>query len=185
MLRKKPLVISVGVFLGALLALQFVPVHADVVHLANSGSGVHAATMEAFEQSLQLTPEVRAIVSRSCVNCHSHETQWPWYARIAPVSWLVRKDVAQARGAMNFSAWASGPGKRPSYQASMLLAACQSASTGRMPPAEYVLLHPESKLQAGDVEVLCGWAKSEARRLIVSSRKPAAPEPPAGGAETP
>src|SRR5258708_1418578 len=52
-----------------------------------------------------VNPIVSAMVERSCQNCHSEKTEWPWYSYIAPISWMVEGDVAQARSRMNLSHW--------------------------------------------------------------------------------
>lgn len=51
------------------------------------------------------SPRTRALVKRACFNCHSNETVWPWYSRIAPISWLAQRDVNKGRGSLNFSEW--------------------------------------------------------------------------------
>src|ERR1035437_156738 len=51
------------------------------------------------------SPETRALVKRACYDCHSNETTWPWYSHVAPVSWLVQRDVNGGRGHLNFSEW--------------------------------------------------------------------------------
>jgi len=42
-------------------------------------------------------PEVKAILKRACYDCHSNETVWPWYSQIAPISWLLARDVHEGR----------------------------------------------------------------------------------------
>jgi hypothetical protein len=51
------------------------------------------------------SPQTRALVKQACFDCHSNETRWPWYAKVAPASWMVQHDVTEARAAMNFSDW--------------------------------------------------------------------------------
>jgi len=57
------------------------------------------------------SPRTRELTRRACFDCHSNETSWPWYARYAPVSWLVTSDVADARRDLNFSDWQNGDRK--------------------------------------------------------------------------
>src|ERR1700693_5625393 len=54
----------------------------------------------------QMTPQVAAIFNRSCVDCHSNKTVWPWYTNVAPVSWFIVNHVNEGRGNMNLSEWA-------------------------------------------------------------------------------
>ena len=71
-----------------------------------------------------------AVLKRSCSDCHSKETVWPWYTHIAPLSWLMARGVAEGRKAVNFSEWASYP---PDVQRTPLSVSCQDATSGKMP----------------------------------------------------
>lgn len=102
---------------------------------------------DAILQSAQFGPESTAVLLRACGNCHSNQTKWPPYSRVAPVSWLIRKDVNEGRKFLNFSVW-------PEYgvegQGQLLAASLTQIKSGQMPPARYALLHSEAKL--GDQE---------------------------------
>jgi hypothetical protein len=97
-----------------------------------------------------------AILNRSCGDCHSNGTVWPWYMQIAPASWLMAYGVAAGRKAVNFSEWAS---YSPHSQRALLSASCHDASTGKMPGA-YTLLRPETRLTALDIEAICASART-------------------------
>ena len=99
--------------------------------------------------------ELAAILDRSCRDCHSNGTAWPWYTQIAPVSWLMAYGVTKGRKAVNFSEWAAYP---LDQQRAVLVASCQDASAGKMPGA-YTLLHPEMRLSAQDIETICAAAR--------------------------
>ncbi len=96
-----------------------------------------------------------SILNRSCGDCHSNDTRWPWYAHIAPASWLMAYGVNSGRKAVNFSDWAS---YRPEQQRALLSASCKDASTGKM-PGVYTLLRPETELSASDIETICAAAR--------------------------
>jgi hypothetical protein len=99
--------------------------------------------------------EVEAVLRRACYDCHSNETVWPWYAYVAPVSWLVVHDVDEGRAELNFSHWGEyKPGKRMSAAEEVV----EQAEQGEMPLAAYVRLHPEARLAPADVELLRRWA---------------------------
>jgi mono/diheme cytochrome c family protein len=84
------------------------------------------------------SPGTRALAKRACFDCHSNETLWPWYAKVAPMSWLVVYDVRQGRARFNFSDWYAGvmSGRK----------AEEEIRSGRMPLPRYLLLHPEARL---------------------------------------
>ncbi|MFZ5439092.1 MAG: heme-binding domain-containing protein [Myxococcota bacterium] len=101
-------------------------------------------------------PEVAAVLRRACYDCHSNETKWPWYSNVAPISWLVVRDVNEGRKHLNFSEWqAYEPGRR----AHKLEETEGEVAEGEMPMAIYVPLHPEAKLSEADKQLLIEWAK--------------------------
>ena len=96
-----------------------------------------------------------AVLDRSCGDCHSNGTVWPWYTRVAPVSWLMAYGVTKGRKAVNFSEWAA---YSPQQQRVLLTASCNDVTRGTMPGA-YTVLHPEMRLSAQDVETICAAAR--------------------------
>jgi len=98
-----------------------------------------------------------AVVDRACGDCHSNRTAWPWYTEVAPVSWLMVYGVRSGRNAVNFSEWAVYP---PARQRELLDLACRDVSHGTMPGSAWILLHPEARLSAQDIETICAAARS-------------------------
>jgi hypothetical protein len=110
----------------------------------------------------QLTPEVGAILERSCNDCHSNQTVWPWYSQLAPVSWLLTRDVNEGRRNLNLSEW----GKYNQRQAARKLKEmCEQVEHDEMPLWFYLPLHPTAKLTDADRKTLCDWTKQESTRL--------------------
>lgn len=83
-------------------------------------------------------PETRVLAVRACYDCHSNETKWPAYSRLAPVSWLVTSDVAEARAKLNFSEW-----PRPQKEAKEVE---EVVRKGEMPMWIYTLMHASARL---------------------------------------
>jgi hypothetical protein len=100
-----------------------------------------------------INPQVGAILDRSCQDCHSSHTTWPWYSRVAPVSWMVSKHVREGREMLDFSGWTNQP---PSADERMLI--CDAVSDGEMPLPQYTMIHRKAKLSKQDVALICGWA---------------------------
>ena len=117
---------------------------------------------QTIEAHTQITPQVAAILDRSCNDCHSNKTRWPWYSNVAPASWLVIDDVNEARKAMNLSEWSR---RDPDRQSKKLQQICDEVTDGAMPLGSYTPLHPGSKLSAADVQTLCDWANGERQRM--------------------
>jgi len=84
------------------------------------------------------SPRTRELVVRACFDCQSNETRWPWYANVAPMSWVVELDVEKAREIVNFSEWQRAQPLAP-YSP-------HSVATRGMPPAKYKVAHPEADL---------------------------------------
>lgn len=80
----------------------------------------------------------RELAVRACFNCHSNQTEWPWYASVAPLSWIVEADVEGARSTINFSEW--------NHKYDLALYSGQSIRTGNMPPIKYRMAHAEADL---------------------------------------
>ena len=117
---------------------------------------------QSLEAQLHVTPQAAAILDRSCNDCHSNKTRWPWYSNVAPVSWFVIGHVNDARTAMNLSEWGTHD---KDWQARKLRNMCEEVQDGAMPLSSYTPLHPGSKLSAEDKKILCDWANAERSRI--------------------
>ena len=99
------------------------------------------------------SPGTRALAKQACFDCHSNETEWPAYSRVAPVSWLIQRDVYEGRAVLNFSEW-----PRPQQEAKD---ASEEVLEGDMPPAAYTLVHAHARLSAAERDRLAqGLARS-------------------------
>ena len=85
------------------------------------------------------SPTTRALAQRACFDCHSNETVYPWYSNIAPTSWLLQKDIEEGRSNMNFSEWEQGGSEDLDELQEVI-------ESGEMPPAIYLPMHPEARL---------------------------------------
>jgi hypothetical protein len=114
-------------------------------------------TNPSVEAEIDVAPEVRAVLERSCFDCHSHATRWPWYARVAPASWLVARDVGEGREHLNFSTWGRYDAEE---RAEKLVEIGEVVAEGEMPPWFYLPLHPDARLTDADRAVLRGWSEA-------------------------
>ena len=137
--------------------------------IAVGGSLIHPFGMRASAedrqtilQEAQIDPDTLAIIQRACQNCHSQKTEWPWYSHVAPVSWLLARDVQQARLHMNLSRWQ----EYSTDDRLRLLSAIGSAVRNRkMPVQRYLLLHPEARLTDIERQQIYRWTRTERSRL--------------------
>lgn len=105
------------------------------------------------------TQETRGLAKRACFDCHSNETVWPWYTWVAPVSWLVYRDVEEGRRELNFSAWQGG--RREGEQPKEIR---EQIEKGEMPPAQYLLVHAEARLTGDEKRRLIEGLNATARQ---------------------
>ena len=107
-------------------------------------------------------PEVAAILERSCYDCHSNKTRWPWYSRVAPVSWWVAKHVRQGRGDLNFTEWPLFDTQTQQYH----LGEMKSEIKGmEMPLPSYLWIHRGARLDAEERGRLVEWIDDEVGQL--------------------
>jgi hypothetical protein len=125
------------------VGIQFVPVD-------RTNAGV--------ETDLGAPPEVDAILRRSCYDCHSNETRWPWYSHVAPVSWLVEEDVRHGREHLNFSTWNRYDTKKRNHLKHEIW---EEVEEGKMPLENYLRMHGDAKLGEADLKILRAWAEEQ------------------------
>lgn len=143
---------------------------AAAISVASLVPGPYHAAVEpvrgaTFLEAAEIDSASVSALRRACRNCHSNDTEWPWYSRVAPASWLLRRDVSEGRKFLNFSVW-SEYGAAGQSQLSAL--AAQRIKDGTMPPARYLLLHPDAKLSGRERARLAARLERESSRVAMS-----------------
>lgn len=115
-----------------------------------------------IEESAQVPAEVQMVLSRSCNDCHSNKTAYPWYSRISPFSWFLAGHIEDGRRELNLSEWGSYSTKKKSRK---LEEACEMVETGAMPLGSYLWIHRNAVLTADEKKMICDWAKEERAKL--------------------
>jgi uncharacterized membrane protein len=121
-----------------------------------------AKPSRAMLSGAQISPQVLNVFKRSCQNCHSENTEWPWYSYVAPASMMIESDVARARSEMNLSRWSE---YNVEDQQAILTSLAAAIRSGEMPPSRYTMIHPQSKLSEEERRLIYNWARSERQRL--------------------
>ena len=124
-------------------------------------SHVSAVEPVVFDSALKMSPEVHAIVARSCADCHAMSNNLPWYAHVPPASWLVEADIAKAQKAVNLTNWSATTGKTPGLSMGALAAMCADVQSGRMPDKKYLWMHPEAKMSPEETNAFCNWTTEQ------------------------
>jgi hypothetical protein len=96
-----------------------------------------------------VNPKVAEVLRRACADCHSHETEWPWYSKISPISWMVARHVEDGRAKLNLSNWTPSQDQMEEI--------LDSVEKTKMPLSSYYLMHPKARLSEADRAVLRAW----------------------------
>jgi len=110
-----------------------------------------------LQAHVDVPPEVQSVLKRSCYNCHSSATVWPWYSYVAPVSWYVAHDVNTARGHVNFQNWEAQINEQEGKEHLGLI--CKLVREGNMPPADYRLMHKDGYVSPAETTAVCAWSQ--------------------------
>ena len=117
---------TLGVLVAALLVMQLIPY------------GRAHDNPPVVQEPAWDSPRTRELAVRACFDCHSNETKWPWYSHVAPMSWVVQREVDVGRSVLNFSEW--------TREYELASASGTSVISREMPPAKYRWVHEESVL---------------------------------------
>lgn len=119
---------------------------------------------EAIEESMHVPAEVQSVLSRSCNDCHSNKTLYPWYSQVAPASWFLAGHISEGRTELNFSEWGTYSADRKQHKLEEI---CEMVESGAMPLPSYLWIHFDAKLGPSERKLICDWAKGEAGRIGV------------------
>ena len=144
--RVKKVIFALAVFL---IAIQFVqPRRTNPPVIPSRALTAHVVVPE----------DVQSTLMRACGDCHSNQTVWPWYSRLAPMSWMIVDDVNQGRRHMNFQDWEAQ--ESPKAATDHLVDICKEAREKGMPPFTYRITHENARLTPQELNALCNWSES-------------------------
>jgi hypothetical protein len=144
---------------AAIACAAALAIASDFVHPFGKVKSSSAAPLLA---GADVDPVVMRILEKSCRNCHSERSEWPWYSYVAPMSWLIENDVHQARSHLNLSRWQEYDAPK---QHELLAEMAAVVRSRRMPLPRYTLLHPGSKPSPAEFDRIYQWTRAERRRL--------------------
>jgi hypothetical protein len=152
-MKRRRIVLAAGALLTASVTFSFIHPWGNVRNTKSD-----APLMEGTN-----VPEpVKAVLVNKCADCHSENTKWPVYSRLAPGSWLMERDVHEGREHLDMSRWQSFG---LDMKVELLTKIASEAHSAEMPPKQYVLIHRSAKLTTGEGDLVYAWAKAERKRL--------------------
>jgi len=149
----------------ALIAIAVIFLGIQLVRIDRSNPPV--VSSQSIESQMAIPGDVSEILGRSCNDCHTHKTAYPWYSQVAPVSWWLRNHISDARRHLNMSEWGT---YEPKKQAHKLEEICDEVRSGNMPLPSYLWIHRDSVLSEADKDALCSWTESERKRLAATDQ---------------
>ena len=120
-------------------------------------------TQSEMLQSGAAVPEnVQAILTRSCNDCHSNETIYPWYSKIQPSASFLDEHIKEGRSELNFSVWNTYENRRKRRKLEEI---CEQSESRTMPLPSYLWIHRNAQLNDEEIKTLCDWTKAEINKL--------------------
>lgn len=119
---------------------------------------------ETLEAAVAVPPDVSQIMVRSCNDCHTNSTIYPWYSNVQPFGWFLKNHIDDGRRQLNFSLFNTYSAKK---KAKKLEEICEQLEAKEMPLPSYLWIHRDSVLSESDAKALCDWAKQEQGKIVV------------------
>ena len=151
---KKKLYFICGILLIVFIVIQLIPINrptnssvqlTENIQIQNAGN------------------EVMAILKNSCFDCHSNQTKYRWYAYVAPVSWLIARDVSKGREELNFSEWSTYNKRKLVRKLGDIK---EQIVKDEMPMRIYTLIHPDTKLTDSQKLLITDWTDQETKKIM-------------------
>jgi hypothetical protein len=156
--RVKKVLIALVAFLVAIQIFQ--PARSNPLAVPSRSLTAHVRVPE----------DVYSALIRSCGDCHSNQTRWPWYSRVAPLSWVITDDVDEGRRHMNFEDWeALGESKQATDR---VVGICEEITKKGMPPFSYRMVHGEVQLKTQEIASICSWSQHFRKNPVGSGTHP-------------
>jgi len=149
--------ISLYILLGSFIFIQFFRIEKNVSE--------EVSEHDFLKQNPGMPEMLQSTFSRSCYDCHSNNTNYPWYSNIAPFSWVIDQHIRNGKHEMNFSDYDTLTDKQ---KIAVLDEICESISDTSMPPANYLMLHRDAAIDFDDITSICDWADGTALMILRS-----------------
>lgn len=119
---------------------------------------------ETLESAVIVPPDVALILGRSCNDCHSNTTIYPWYSNIQPTAWFLKSHIDDGRRHLNFSVFNTYTAKKKAHKLEEI---CEQVESRLMPLPSYLWIHGDASLKETEANALCDWASQEKGKIPV------------------
>lgn len=154
---KKKLLRLILVLVVLFIIIQFIPTHFNPASFD---------TTQDIMAEENVPDSVAILIKNACYDCHSFETKFPWYANMAPVSWMLKSHIKNGRQNMNLSIWGTYP---KSKKIAIVGEIIEVVDTKRMPLKSYTWMHPKARLTDEQRQQIAGWGAKEEVKLTKSN----------------
>ena len=115
-----------------------------------------------LEATTAVPADVKEILVRSCSDCHSNETRYPWYSNVSPFSWFLVDHIREGRGELNLSEWGTYTAEKKKRKLDEI---CEMVQSAEMPLPSYLWIHRDAVLSESDKKVLCDWSEEASNAI--------------------
>lgn len=150
---KKIVLLVVAVMVIAFIVIQFWRIDTTPIPI------VQAETIQA---GITVPPDVDMVLTRSCGDCHSNQTVYPWYSQVQPVAWWLSDHIAEGRRELNFSTFNTYPARKKKKKLEEI---CEQIKQGEMPLPSYTWVHRNAILTASEKDAICSWTDSASQAI--------------------
>lgn len=150
---KKTIKIAAIVIVISLVVIQFFQID------KSSSAVVQAETLEA---AVSVPPDIKLILGRSCNDCHSNTTVYPWYSNIQPAGWFLKSHIDDGKRHLNFSVFNTYAEKKKAHKLEEI---CEMVESKQMPLPSYLWIHRDAVLKDPEARALCDWANQEKAKI--------------------
>lgn len=120
---------------------------------------------ETLEAAVAVPPDIALILGRSCNDCHSNKTIYPWYSKLQPAGWFLKDHIEDGKRELNMSVFNTYTAKKKAKKFEEI---CEQVEAGEMPLPSYLWIHRDAALSGSEKKAICDWSKAEMAKLGVS-----------------
>lgn len=157
---RRPVKLAGLILAGLLIAIQLISPERNISEVSPENDMLN---------SLAAPEKVARLMKNSCYDCHSDNTRYPWYSRVAPASWYLNRHIVLGKDALNFSEY---DGLKDRKKIGTLSSLCEVLESGSMPLKSFLIVHRDAVLSEEEITAICDWSEAEALKIMRLAETP-------------